>query len=131
HPRSVVRFALVRPASIQSAGPLLLWRHKKSRCAPRKSLRKRGPMGIWREWLGRQDSNLGWRDQNPLPYRLATPQCAAREIEGKGGGCNACDGVGGGEALLSISRAAAAGGCAIRYRGRHGRSGAAPRSPGS
>lgn len=25
-------------------------------------------------WLGRQDSNLGWRDQNPLPYRLATPQ---------------------------------------------------------
>src|ERR1700754_1161792 len=26
-------------------------------------------------WLGRQDSNLGWRDQNPLPYRLATPQC--------------------------------------------------------
>src|SRR4051812_25021157 len=27
-------------------------------------------------WLGRQDSNLGWRDQNPLPYRLATPQLA-------------------------------------------------------
>ena len=26
------------------------------------------------EWLGRQDSNLGSRDQNPLPYRLATPQ---------------------------------------------------------
>src|SRR5262245_24835267 len=25
-------------------------------------------------WLGRQDSNLGSRDQNPLPYRLATPQ---------------------------------------------------------
>ena len=25
------------------------------------------------EWLGRQDSNLGSRDQNPLPYRLATP----------------------------------------------------------
>ena len=25
-------------------------------------------------WLGRQDSNLGWRNQNPLPYRLATPQ---------------------------------------------------------
>src|SRR4029077_17892111 len=24
--------------------------------------------------LGRQDSNLGSRDQNPLPYRLATPQ---------------------------------------------------------
>ena len=24
-------------------------------------------------WLGRQDSNLGSRDQNPLPYRLATP----------------------------------------------------------
>ena len=30
---------------------------------------------IWsgRKWLGRQDSNLGSRDQNPLPYRLATP----------------------------------------------------------
>ena len=25
-------------------------------------------------WLGRQDSNLGSRDQSPLPYRLATPQ---------------------------------------------------------
>jgi hypothetical protein len=24
--------------------------------------------------LGRQDSNLGSRDQNPLPYHLATPQ---------------------------------------------------------
>jgi hypothetical protein len=23
--------------------------------------------------LGRQDSNLGSRDQNPLPYHLATP----------------------------------------------------------
>jgi hypothetical protein len=23
-------------------------------------------------WLGRQDSNLGSRDQNPLPYHLAT-----------------------------------------------------------
>ena len=27
-------------------------------------------------WLGRQDSNLGSRDQSPLPYRLATPQHA-------------------------------------------------------
>jgi hypothetical protein len=27
-------------------------------------------------WLGRQDSNLGSRDQNPLPYRLATPHNA-------------------------------------------------------
>src|ERR671936_597156 len=26
-------------------------------------------------WLGREDSNLRSRDQNPLPYRLATPQC--------------------------------------------------------
>ena len=25
-------------------------------------------------WLGRQDSNLRSRDQNPVPYRLATPQ---------------------------------------------------------
>ena len=32
---------------------------------------------IWvtaERWLGRQDSNLGSRDQNPLPYHLATPQ---------------------------------------------------------
>ena len=28
----------------------------------------------FRGWLGRQGSNLGWRDQNPLPYHLATPQ---------------------------------------------------------
>ena len=27
-----------------------------------------------RAWLGRQDSNLGSRDQNPLPCHLATPQ---------------------------------------------------------
>ena len=32
------------------------------------------PLGTGDEWLGRQDSNLGSRDQNPLPYRLATPQ---------------------------------------------------------
>ena len=25
-------------------------------------------------WLGRQGSNLGSRDQNPMPYHLATPQ---------------------------------------------------------
>lgn len=25
-------------------------------------------------WLGRLDSNQGWRYQKPLPYRLATPQ---------------------------------------------------------
>ena len=30
------------------------------------------------DWLGRQDSNLGSRDQSPLPYHLATPQSAAR-----------------------------------------------------
>jgi hypothetical protein len=30
-------------------------------------------------WLGRQDSNLGSRDQNPLPYRLATPHHASLE----------------------------------------------------
>lgn len=27
-----------------------------------------------REWLGRLDSNQRSRDQNPMPYRLATPQ---------------------------------------------------------
>ena len=26
-------------------------------------------------WLGRLDSNQGSRNQNPLPYHLATPQC--------------------------------------------------------
>lgn len=26
------------------------------------------------KWLGCRDSNPGWRNQNPLPYRLATPQ---------------------------------------------------------
>jgi hypothetical protein len=30
--------------------------------------------GRHKKWLGRQDSNLGWRIQSPLPYRLATPQ---------------------------------------------------------
>ena len=29
---------------------------------------------VRKKWLGRQDSNLGSRDQNPLPYHLATPQ---------------------------------------------------------
>ncbi len=32
-----------------------------------------------RLWLGREDSNLRSRDQNPLPYRLATPQSEQRE----------------------------------------------------
>ena len=27
-------------------------------------------------WLGREDSNLRWRNQNPLPYPLATPHPA-------------------------------------------------------
>ncbi len=26
------------------------------------------------DWLGRLDSNQRSRDQNPMPYRLATPQ---------------------------------------------------------
>ncbi len=26
-------------------------------------------------WLGMRDSNPRSRDQNPLPYRLANPQC--------------------------------------------------------
>src|SRR3954454_3452822 len=37
-------------------------------------------MGSGKSWLGRQDSNLGSRDQNPLPYRLATPQGTARSL---------------------------------------------------
>ena len=35
-----------------------------------------------RRWLGRQDSNLGSRDQNPLPYRLATPQSRDGSLPG-------------------------------------------------
>ena len=34
--------------------------------------------------MGRQDSNLGSRDQNPLPYRLATPQQASYKPESTG-----------------------------------------------
>ena len=30
--------------------------------------------GVCPSWLGRQDLNLRSRDQNPLPYHLATPQ---------------------------------------------------------
>src|SRR3546814_16450104 len=37
--------------------------------------------------LGRQDSNLGSRDQNPLPYRLATPHgSGAHPTGGRAGG---------------------------------------------
>ena len=42
---------------------------------------------IRKRWLGRQDSNLGSRDQNPLPYHLATPQghgSLAAVVEEKG-----------------------------------------------
>ena len=38
------------------------------------------------KWLGRQDSNLGSRDQNPLPYRLATPQGAYHATAAQGRG---------------------------------------------
>ena len=31
--------------------------------------------------LGRQDSNLGSRDQNPLPYHLATPQSVEEQVD--------------------------------------------------
>ena len=45
--------------------------------------RERARKGATR-WLGRQGSNLGSRDQSPLPYRLATPQSVLceRYIEG-------------------------------------------------
>lgn len=32
------------------------------------------------EWLGWMDSNHRWRDQNPLPCRLATPQCVEKYV---------------------------------------------------
>ena len=35
-------------------------------------------------WLGRQDSNLGSRDQRPLPYRLATPQFPLGDVSAIG-----------------------------------------------
>ena len=50
---------------------------------PSRLLRGRSPCQM-REWLGRQDSNLGSRDQNPLPYRLATPQGDANSSGGRG-----------------------------------------------
>ena len=34
--------------------------------------------GDGEDWLGREDSNLRSRDQNPLPCHLATPQRARR-----------------------------------------------------
>jgi hypothetical protein len=63
---------------------------KKRLCRVNRNLRGRNQAGILEElgsltrarklcnindlyWLGRQDSNLGSRDQSPLPYRLATP----------------------------------------------------------
>ena len=33
------------------------------------------------DWLGRQGSNLRSRDQNPLPYHLATPQNRGDNID--------------------------------------------------
>ena len=46
-----------------------------------KSLRRPCRRTFRGERLGRQDSNLGSRDQNPLPYHLATPQrCFARRV---------------------------------------------------
>jgi hypothetical protein len=36
--------------------------------------RDRGREFSGKDWLGRLDSNQGSRNQNPLPYRLATPQ---------------------------------------------------------
>ena len=33
----------------------------------------KGAQLVSTDWLGRQDSNLGSRDQSPLPYLLATP----------------------------------------------------------
>src|SRR5260221_5954511 len=35
--------------------------------------------GALENWLGRQGSNLGWRYQKPLPYRLATPQLSRNQ----------------------------------------------------
>ena len=37
-------------------------------------------------WLGREDSNLRWRNQNPLPYPLATPHQGTRDRSRAAGG---------------------------------------------
>ena len=61
------------------------WQPAPSPDLPRRAERMRVPrpaamttaasLGVTRGWLwlGREDSNLRSRDQNPLPYRLATP----------------------------------------------------------
>jgi hypothetical protein len=38
----------------------------------------RDRLNAQQSWLGREDSNLRWRNQNPLPYPLATPHPATR-----------------------------------------------------
>ena len=38
-------------------------------------IRKDLPEEICSIWLGMRDSNPRYRDQNPVPYHLANPQC--------------------------------------------------------
>src|SRR5882724_6433934 len=71
--------------------------------------------------LGRQDSNLGWRDQSPLPYRLATPQCdrpeSPRDIASSPVGGNeghSAPRPRGGAAMFRLSLAASGGSGYIR-----------------
>src|SRR5262249_50081921 len=80
---------------------------------PRPAAMTTAPIGGWLNsgedrWLGRQDSNLGSRDQNPLPYHLATPHCGAsigaslpgaRRSAGRRGGLASPTGHGTGEVV--------------------------------
>jgi hypothetical protein len=65
------------------------------RCAERPANRKwksgldfdgkpRTPHSLSAGWGGRIRTSV-WRNQNPLPYHLATPQCASRDLKRKAG----------------------------------------------
>ena len=82
---SVERMRVPSPAAITAAAIGVSVTESRARVSSWGSIEAPGNGGAgsagggaerWRmRWLGRQDSNLGSRDQNPLPYRLATPHC--------------------------------------------------------
>ena len=66
-----------RPSAGRGAGAGAWARPSACACRarrPSRRLRVSSRSRVGERWLGRQDSNLGSRDQNPLPYHLATPQ---------------------------------------------------------
>ena len=54
------------------------------RTAPQQ-IREAAQDSICSTWLGMRDSNPRSRNQNPLPYHLANPQCTCRIIQNYGG----------------------------------------------